>query len=196
MPEIGDIVIYYTHESWDNNHRVQDAPAIVTGVVPGPEEAPQVLRLKVFAYGAHPFDAEVSEFPDDIPRDAAGNPVYGAAYWREAGSDAPDFGARYEATAQADAESAESDYDREIRLLEERQALERANTDKPDSLKARHELERKQIDERYDSDDNPRVDLQSGNAPQPGQPTRPLVGPDEPPPQVPPKIGSSLPKIL
>jgi len=95
MPDIGDIVTYYTLDSWDGQHRVADSAAIVLAEVPGPDDSPTVLRLQVFQWGVAPFQAEVSEFPDEAPVDAAGNPVYGGNYWREADADAPDFGERY-----------------------------------------------------------------------------------------------------
>lgn len=85
--DVGDIVIYYIHESWDNNHTTVDSPAIVLATFDDSDD----LVLQVFPKGGEPFQTQVGPWPDDIPRDADGKPIVGSNFWRDRGEDPPDF---------------------------------------------------------------------------------------------------------
>lgn len=89
MPDIGDIVIYYTHSHSDGHHSTRDFAAIVTMI--GSNDS---LFVKVFENGTPPYDAVVSEF-SEAEYDEQGNPIYGQSYWREQGTEAPDFEDEY-----------------------------------------------------------------------------------------------------
>jgi len=191
MPDIGDSVCFYTHEQMDTTHRTIDRVGIVLAVTE------DYVDLKVLELGRAPYDERAYTYKGPEV-DAAGRPIVGKSYWRDLGSDAPDF----ESDFSPEASEPEPPYDREIRLLEERQELERANwTGDAKQLDAKFALERKNIDERYDVTDEVdelRKDAASDNPPQSGQPTKPLLGlKHDPEPQVPPTIGNkSLPSPL
>lgn len=146
MPAPGTFVTYYVHDSWDNSHRAVDSPALVLE-----ELANGVLRLQVFQWGVAPFQVEVGEFPEDLPRDAAGNPVYGGMYWRE--GDVPDFQSVY-ATAEeaATADRLEAEYEAEAEALRIRQQQETNNVkdDKAaQALSAKHAQEWTALEAKY-----------------------------------------------
>lgn len=194
MPEIGESVCFYTHEQMDTTHRTIDRVGIVLAVTE------DYVDLKVLELGRAPYDERAYTYKGPEV-DAGGRPIVGKSYWRDLGSDAPDF----ESDFSPEAHEPEPPYDREIRLLEERQELEHANwTGDAKQLDAKFALERKNIDERYGmtdekDSDGPSVDAQNPlNPPQSGQPTKPLFGlKHDPDPQVPPTVGNkSLPTPL
>lgn len=79
--ELGDRVIYYTHESSEADHTVRDQLAFVVGIVD--EEA---LDVVVFPPGGPVRFERVWPFDADEPYLRAGG-----SYWREPGSEPPDF---------------------------------------------------------------------------------------------------------
>lgn len=86
MPSPGDIVCFYTHEASDTNQQTIDLVAIVLRVTD------DYVDLKVFEWGEAPYDERAYAYSGP-EYDAAGNLVVGKSYWRELGSDAPDFDA-------------------------------------------------------------------------------------------------------
>lgn len=192
MPNVGDTVCFYTHEQMDDTHRTLDRVALVL------EVTENYVELKVFEKGKLPYDERAYAYSGP-EYDAAGNPIVGKSYWREFNADAPDFDSDFSPSGSVEPEPP---YDREVRLLEERQELERANWSGPaEQLDAKFALERKNVDERWGMSDepNPPVDAQNPDLPpQSGQPTKLLLGQrHEPAPQVPPTIGNkSLPNPL
>lgn len=79
--DIGDRIIRYTHEGSDNNHYTVDRLAFVTGVV-----NEDILDVVVFPPGG-PVTFERLYLYD--PEGTLNPP--GGTYWREEGSDPPDF---------------------------------------------------------------------------------------------------------
>jgi hypothetical protein len=77
--ELGDQVIFFTHESSDLTSRSIDELAFCTGVV---DE--HTIDVVIFPAGGPVRFARVSDFGDL-------NAPVGSSYWRAKGSDAPDF---------------------------------------------------------------------------------------------------------
>lgn len=78
--ELGDKVVYYTHEASDQDHRTIDRLAFITGIV---DE--EIIDVVVFP----------PKGPVEFHRVALFDPDYadmiGKSYWRPEGEDSPDF---------------------------------------------------------------------------------------------------------
>lgn len=79
--ELGDRVVYYTHEMNDFDHRTVDRLAFVTQIVDD-----ETVDLVVFPPGGPIEFFRASTYDPDNPYLTAGN-----SFWRPAGEDPPDF---------------------------------------------------------------------------------------------------------
>lgn len=79
--EIGDRVIYYTHEASDTAHTTVDQLAFVLGIIDD-----HTLDLVVFPAGGPVIFTRAVDFQPD-----GHNDVVGLSYWRAIGDDPPDF---------------------------------------------------------------------------------------------------------
>lgn len=79
--EVGDNVIYYTHEANNEDHYTRDFYAIVLGIVND-----EIIDVGVCPPGGPWAFYRVSLFDPEGEND-----VVGLSYWREAGSEPPDF---------------------------------------------------------------------------------------------------------
>lgn len=180
MPSPGDTVCFYTHEASDTLQQTIDLVAIVLRVTD------DYVDLKVFEWGEAPYDERAYAYSGP-EYDAAGNLVVGKSYWRELGSDAPDFDApaRDEEAEPREQPTATPDesHDAALARLQERQAKELEAGGDKDALAAKHDRELEEFEQGWDD---------SYKAP--GQPVKGLTLKTSVSP--PPTIGKSLPKIL
>lgn len=79
--DIGDKVIFYTHEASDADHRTIDQLAFVVGIVDD-----LTIDVVIFPPGGPVRFERVSAFDPEAPLDAVG-----LNYWRPVGEDPPDF---------------------------------------------------------------------------------------------------------
>lgn len=79
--ELGDRVVYYTHEASDQTHRTVDQLAFITGIVDD-----ETIDVVAFPPGGPMAFYRASRFNEEDP----GN-VVGLNYWREVGEAPPDF---------------------------------------------------------------------------------------------------------
>lgn len=155
--DIGDRVIRYTHEGSDNNHYTVDRLAFVTGVV---DE--DTLDVVVFPPGGPVVFERLYLYDPEGTLNAPGG-----TYWREEGSDPPDF---------------TNDYrwynDRRFQALIAKQQQELAKVPvagRPDLL-VQHEEEQDALMAELDGKDKPKAESESKSDPakskfDPGQTT-------------------------
>src|SRR5262245_31483348 len=140
------VVTVFTHEKSDSTHSVRDKLGLVMGSFEDPVRG-EVLRVKVIEWGVAPYDAEVTEFPEEAPTDAQGNIIYGGTYWREWGSDTPDFEPVYDRKQQ-------ELYEAEKAQLDAKQADELANVppEKAKGYEAKHLRDQQLLAHKYGRD--------------------------------------------
>ena len=118
--KVGEPITVYTHEMSDQDHSVNDQAALVTGVVDD-----TTLDVVIFPRRGPVTFSTLRPFDPNGPL-----PQVGATYWREAGSEPPDFKGIYdpwfEMLARQRKEMAEVEPSRRDALLKE-QDLERRN---------------------------------------------------------------------